>query len=117
MNVVGKYRYHMDSAAELGHITLIVDIILVGRTKIITLHSGVWLKNATDRRIAFRLHVPISSLVAPVGSSNGQQLASDSILGPLEPCEGAFEHEGRMILCFGMLRDPRDPPKGGITPL
>lgn len=89
VNVVGKYRYYVDSAAELGHIPIIVDIILVGRTKIITLHSGVWLKNATDRQIAFRLHVPISSLVAPVGSSNGQQLASDTILGPLGPCDGA----------------------------
>ena len=90
MSVVGKYRYYMDSAEERGHLPIIVDIILVGRTKIITLHSGVWLKNATDRRLAIRLHVPISSLVAPVGSSNGQQLASDSILGPLEPCEGVL---------------------------
>ena len=95
VNVVGKYRYYVDSAVELGHIPIIVDIILVGRTKIITLHSGVWLKNATDRRIAFRLHVPISSLVAPIGSSNGQQLGSDTILGPLGPCEGVLE---RLVL-------------------
>lgn len=90
MNLVGKYRYHVDSAAERGHLPVVVDIILVGRTKIITLHSGIWLKNATDCRLSIRLHVPISTLVAPVGSSNGQQLASDIILGPLEPGQGTF---------------------------
>ena len=90
VNLVGKYRYHVDSAAERGHLPVIVDIILVGRTKIITLHSGIWLKNATDCRLSIRLHVPITTLVAPVGSSNGQQLASDIILGPLEPCQGTF---------------------------
>ena len=29
MNVVGKYRYYMDSAGEHGRLPIIVDIILV----------------------------------------------------------------------------------------
>ena len=65
MSVVGKYRYFMHSPAQHDSVPVIVDIILVGRTKIITLHSGMWLENRTDRRVAFRLHVPITPLVAP----------------------------------------------------
>jgi hypothetical protein len=42
VSVVGKYRYLMDSALKRGHLPVIVDIFLVGRTKIITLHSSIW---------------------------------------------------------------------------
>ena len=52
VNVVGKYRYRMTSPADSTWVPLIIDIILVGRTKIITLHSGIWLENAIDRRAA-----------------------------------------------------------------
>ena len=93
MSVVGKYRYFMHSPAERDSVPVIVDIILVGRTKIITLHSSVWLENLTDRRVAFRLHVPITPLVAPAparGAAPEQQaeLKSDTLLGPLPPGEG-----------------------------
>lgn len=71
MSVVGKYRYFMHSPAEHVSVPVIVDIILVGRTKIITLHSSIWLDNRTDRRVAFRLHVPITPLVAPVAEAPG----------------------------------------------
>jgi hypothetical protein len=65
----------------------------VGRTKIITVHSGIWLKNSTDRRLRFRLHVPITSLVAPAGQDSGAhpQLALDNMIGPLQPDAGAVE--------------------------
>lgn len=46
MSVVGKYRYLMDSAVKRGHLPVIVDIFLVGRTKIITLHSSIWVSGA-----------------------------------------------------------------------
>jgi hypothetical protein len=52
VNVIGKYRYHMTSPADSTWVPLIIDIILVGRTKIITLHSGIWLENAIDRQAA-----------------------------------------------------------------
>ena len=52
VSVVGKYCYHMHSPAEHQTLPLIVDIILVGRTKIITLHSSIWLTNNTDRHVA-----------------------------------------------------------------
>ncbi len=95
MSVVGKYRYFMHSPAEHDSVPVIVDIILVGRTKIITLHSSVWLENLTDRRVAFRLHVPITPLVAPVavraGAERQAELKSDSLLGPLPPGEGVSQ--------------------------
>lgn len=107
VSVVGKYRYFMHSPAQHDSVPVIVDIILVGRTKIITLHSGIWLENRTDRRVSFRLHVPITPLVAPVaeaaaaGPSGGgggggppersgaPDFKTDATVGPLSPDEGA----------------------------
>ena len=51
MSVVGKYRYLMDSAMKRGHLPVIVDIFLVGRTKIITLHSSIWVSGASCFRL------------------------------------------------------------------
>ena len=94
VSVVGKYRYFMHSPAEHDSVPVIVDIILVGRTKIITLHSSIWLDNRTDRRVAFRLHVPITPLVAPVAEAPGCSAAADfktdAAVGPLSPGEGAL---------------------------
>jgi len=63
----------------------------VGRTKIITLHSGMWLENCTDRRVTFRLHTPISTLVAPAADAGAApaNARTDSTIGPLGPDEGA----------------------------
>ena len=99
VSVVGKYRYYMFSPAEHDQAPVIVDIILVGRTKIITLHSGVWLENRMDRRLCFRLHIPISPLVAPSGPcptpAAVQSTLSDrrdTTIGPLQPGEGEAVH-------------------------
>ena len=88
VSVVGKYRYFMHSPAEHDRAPVVVDIILVGRTKIITLHSGIWLENQMDRKISFRLHIPISPLVAPGQQVNVRERNNDRILGPLKPKEG-----------------------------
>lgn len=90
MSVVGKYRYFMHSPAEQDRAPVVVDIILVGRTKIITLHSGIWLENEMDRKISFRLHIPISPLVAPGQPGRDQERNNDRMLGPLKPKEGTF---------------------------
>ena len=98
MSVVGKYRYFMHSPAEHDRAPVVVDIILVGRTKIITLHSGIWLENQMDRKISFRLHIPISPLVAPGHFQQSmREKNSDRILGPLKP------KEGELTVC---TRDP-----------
>jgi hypothetical protein len=68
----------------------------VGRTKIITLHSGMWLENCTDRRVTFRLHTPISTLVAPAADAGAApaDARTDSTIGPLGPDEGAAGGSG-----------------------
>ncbi len=82
VNVVGKYRYSMVSPADNTFVPLVVDIILVGRTKIITLHSGIWVENSIGRPISLRLHVPTTPLVPPqsVGSS-GSGATTAGIVG------------------------------------
>lgn len=88
ISVVGKYRYQMYSPAEQNRVHVVVDIILVGRTKIITLHSGLWLENRMDRKLSFRLHVPVSPLVAPGSQNEDHKHHHDRILGPLKPGQG-----------------------------
>ena len=51
VNVVGKYRSRMPSPADDTWLPVIIDIILVGRTKIITLHSGIWVENGIERQV------------------------------------------------------------------
>lgn len=90
VNFVGKYRYWILSPAEHSHVPLIVDIILVGRTKIITLHSSIWVENCTDKRLSFRLHVPITPLVAPLPQEAQVDSRGDAIIGPLKPGQGSI---------------------------
>ena len=87
VSVVGKYRYQMLSPREHNRVPVLVDIILVGRTKIITLHSAMWVDNRTDKHLTFRLHVPVTPLSAPAAGSSGPR--SDSIIGPVRPDKGA----------------------------
>lgn len=64
VNQVGKYRYQLYNPHENHQVSLIVDIILVGRTKVISVHSSIWLANSTSLPLHLRLHIPASSLVA-----------------------------------------------------
>lgn len=86
VSVVGKYRYHMLSPSENNRVPVLVDIILVGRTKIITLHSGMWVDNRTDKNLTFRLHVPVTPLTAPAAGRAGSR--SDTVIGPVRPDKG-----------------------------
>eukprot|EP00887_Chlorella_sp_A99_P007742 scaffold20.g7742.t1 len=92
VNVVGKYRYRMTSPADSTTVPLIIDIILVGRTKIITLHSGIWVENAINRAITLRLHVPTTPLVPPSAAvaAGGGGEEGDVLLGPLRPKAGCY---------------------------
>ena len=106
--MVGKYRYFMHSPAEHDRAPVVVDIILVGRTKIITLHSGIWLENQMDRKISFRLHIPISPLVAPGKQVNVRERNNDRVLGPLKPKEGKTARSSRDVSTSGALRSQDD---------
>ena len=94
--MLGKYRYRMNSPADNTSVPVIIDIILVGRTKIITLHSGVYVENGIDREISFRLHIPTTPLVPPpsgaAASGRGRREGDDGdvMVGPLAPGTGCY---------------------------
>lgn len=93
VNVVGKYKYNMLSPADNTTVPVLVDVILVGRTKIITVHSGIWVENAIEIPISFRLHVPTTSLAPPGVFRKKQGTLNDEgdlLIGPLKPGEGTF---------------------------
>lgn len=43
-DVVGKYCYYLDMPLEDRRVPVIVDVALIGRTKIIKLHSAFWIQ-------------------------------------------------------------------------
>ncbi len=88
----------------------------VGRTKIITLHSGIWAANSTDRVLRLRLHIPTSPLSAPrTSTSTGRSGAAhpDAQLGPLAPGKGAIL-SAQPPWCA--LREMNGPLKSGQLP-
>lgn len=48
MDVVGKYCYYLHMPLEDRPVPVIVDVALLGRTKIIKLHSALYLKVSTS---------------------------------------------------------------------
>ena len=94
--MLGKYRYRMNSPADNTSVPVIIDIILVGRTKIITLHSGVYVENGIDREISFRLHIPTTPLVPPpraAAAAPGRGRRDEDgvvMVGPLAPGAGCY---------------------------
>ncbi|RMZ53056.1 hypothetical protein APUTEX25_001175, partial [Auxenochlorella protothecoides] len=95
VNVVGKYRYRMASPADGTTVPVLVDIILVGRTKVITLHSSIWVENSIDRPLSLRLHTPTTPLVPPGAGARDAREARDAAsadlaVGPLRPGAGCY---------------------------
>ena len=79
VNQVGKYRYQLYSPHENATVHIVVDILLVSRTKVISIHSPVWIENSTDLHLRARLHVPTSLLaVMPAMQSEAGHMDSRS---------------------------------------
>ncbi|GFH31357.1 predicted protein, partial [Haematococcus lacustris] len=91
MDVVGKYAYHLDMPLEERRVPILVDVALIGRTKIIRVHSALWVMNSSTVRMGLRLHLPSSSLAQLIASpgdvADGDQ---DVQLRSLKPGEGRY---------------------------
>jgi hypothetical protein len=51
VDVVGKYRYEAREPLGGSRLPLMLDVLLVGRTKMLQLHSCLWLENNTGMRL------------------------------------------------------------------
>ena len=80
-------------------VPVIVDIVLVGRTKVISVHSPYWIFNRSDRDLVFRLKQSLGYLNAPSSDGNAgtsasdmeaMDLSSDVVIGPIEPDSGFY---------------------------
>lgn len=91
IDVVGKYCYDLHSPHDERRAPVIVDVVLVGRTKILKIHSALYVQNSTHLRIGFRLHFPSALLARQIMLGPGDvQLPGeqDIRLRPLKPGEG-----------------------------
>eukprot|EP00798_Chlamydomonas_sp_ICE-L_P005984 gene5984-5277_t len=112
IDVVGKYKYHAISPGDDVKIPLIVDVVLEMTsislslstwcwTKILKLHSALWVQNGTDRKIGFRLHMPSARLALQISAaSHADTLVSsqDIHLRSLKPGQGRFLS---LLACLG----------------
>ena len=103
VSLVGKYKYRLQSPLEGAEVPVIVDIVLVGRTKVISVHSQYWIFNRTDRPLTFRLQQnvgflnaptsvqPIASTTSPLSArARKPEMSSDVVIGPVEPASGFY---------------------------
>ena len=91
IDVVGKYCYDLHSPHDDKRAPVIVDVVLVGRTKILKIHSAMYVHNATLLRMGFRLHMPTPTLARQIMLAPGDQVLTgdqDIRLKPLKPGEG-----------------------------
>lgn len=85
---VGKYRYSMYSPHESATVHVVIDVMLVGRIKVISIHSSVWLENSTDLPMRVRLHVP-ASLLAITPTVEPPPPSTQMVSGALYPSRSA----------------------------
>ncbi|EFJ52490.1 hypothetical protein VOLCADRAFT_102987 [Volvox carteri f. nagariensis] len=93
VDVVGKYCYELHSPTDDQRAPVVVDVVLVGRTKILKIHSALFVQNNTNCRLSFRLHFPSVSLARQVvrGAGDVQLPGEQDIrLRPLKPGEGRY---------------------------
>jgi hypothetical protein len=57
VDVVGKYRYEARDPQGGLSLPVVVDVLLVGRTKMLKLHSALWVQNNTGIKMGIRLQV------------------------------------------------------------
>jgi hypothetical protein len=73
--VVGKYRYEAREPLGGPSLPLLLDVLLVGRTKMLRLHSCLWLENNTGMRLEPCLQLG-SSCSTPIVLGPGDKLDS-----------------------------------------
>jgi hypothetical protein len=79
VDVVGKYRYEAREPLGGPSLPLLLDVLLVGRTKMLRLHSCLWLENATSLRLEPCLQLG-SGCSMPVVLGPGDKLDSQQRL-------------------------------------
>jgi hypothetical protein len=117
VNQVGKYRYNLSSPHDNARVHLIVDVALVSRTKVISIHSPVWLENSTDMELKLQLHVPTSLLTFRREADRGDDrgvLPSESSASSSEP---NVDENGRPRRDGGYLLRPLPAGRGRYLPL
>jgi hypothetical protein len=78
VDVVGKYSYRMQSSNRSYEVPVIVDVALVGRTKVLRVHSALYARNSTGRSIRLNLHIPSPYLAMQVNLSAGDHKEQQS---------------------------------------
>lgn len=73
-DVVGKYCYDLHSPLDDKRTPVIVDVVLVGRTKILKIHSALYVQNHTLLRMGLRLHMPSPQLARQIMMAPGDQM-------------------------------------------
>lgn len=61
VDVAGKYRYAARDPAGGEPLPVLLDVLLVGRTKILKLHGPLWASNSTCHKLGITLAMPAAA--------------------------------------------------------
>ena len=91
VSLVGRFSHRVKSPLQGTSIPIICDIILAGRTKLISFHSGIWVHNKTNKNLTLRLVLETNLFNPPEEEKLREgKIDNTRTLGPLEPNTGMY---------------------------
>lgn len=98
VNHIGKFSYMLVSPHDGLRVPLLVDISLKARTKIISVHSTVKVRNCSDATLHFRLKLPTLAAVGPASDGLHQESEGPAFKGPRPTKTNKCEHAAKQTL-------------------
>jgi len=91
VSLVGRFSHRVKSPLQGTSMPIICDIILAGRTKLISFHSGIWVHNKTHKNLTLRLVLETNLFNPPEEEKLREgKIDNTRTLGPLEPNTGMY---------------------------
>ena len=91
VSLVGRFSHRVKSPLQGTVMPIVCDIILAGRTKLISFHSGIWVHNKTVCSLMFRLQLETNIFSPPEEEMLREgKIDNTRMLGPLKPNTGMY---------------------------
>eukprot|EP00963_Diacronema_lutheri_P009370 scaffold840_cov344-Pavlova_lutheri.AAC.87 len=87
---VSRQLLYLEAPGKNASLPFVIEVAVVGRTKIISIHSCLWLQNRTDRTLHFRCLSTQSKNLVPYGVLSQSEVPNKFEVGPLHPGQGVY---------------------------
>lgn len=87
---VSRQLLYLEAPGKTASLPFVVEVAVVGRTKVVSIHSCLWLQNRTDKVLYFQCLSARSSSLVPYGVLFQSEVSNKFEVGPLYPGEGVY---------------------------